>query len=247
MAAVVETDADEFVHARDWRQEVHIRLGYDAPTLGDYSRNHYAIFSGGFPQNRAGLGIGRASRTRDARASGLSFARFRFFFRPPPLSFSLLLPACGVSPSRGMARSKHGHLPYQGAHRGWNEARETRRCVARFVSRGRISFRGATLVLFPSLIIANCAISYQCGSSDNGLALASNIAADFLVAKHGALPCLIVNCILARTFYGSYFTAIHVFTEVRLRNENVLCARDVKHDVQHDLLYLPERFRSLSN
>lgn len=39
MATVVESDAGELVHARDWRQEVHIGLGYDAPSLGDYSVN----------------------------------------------------------------------------------------------------------------------------------------------------------------------------------------------------------------
>lgn len=37
MTAIIETDADDFVHTRDWRQKVDIVLGYDAPSLGDYS------------------------------------------------------------------------------------------------------------------------------------------------------------------------------------------------------------------
>lgn len=35
--AVIEADADELVHPRDRRQEVHVGLGRDAPSLGDYS------------------------------------------------------------------------------------------------------------------------------------------------------------------------------------------------------------------
>lgn len=37
MTTIIETDAGEFVHTRDWRQKVDIVLGYDAPSLGDYS------------------------------------------------------------------------------------------------------------------------------------------------------------------------------------------------------------------
>lgn len=37
MTAIVETDASEFVHTRDWRQKVDVVLGYNAPSLGDYS------------------------------------------------------------------------------------------------------------------------------------------------------------------------------------------------------------------
>lgn len=37
MTAIIEADAGKFVHTRDWRQKVDVVLGYDAPSLGDYS------------------------------------------------------------------------------------------------------------------------------------------------------------------------------------------------------------------
>lgn len=37
MSAVVEADASELVHARDRRQEIHVGLGRNAPSLGNYS------------------------------------------------------------------------------------------------------------------------------------------------------------------------------------------------------------------
>lgn len=42
MSAVVEADTGELVHARDRRQEVHVGLGHDAPSLGDYSVSNRA-------------------------------------------------------------------------------------------------------------------------------------------------------------------------------------------------------------